>query len=263
MVLTPSNLIKKDSIYYKKVSSTFKYKKYEKIETWSKGTLENLIYIAARIGWKGLKKSEYTEKGPLFLSVHSLNHGKYVDFSEAYHLSEERYSESPEIILKNGDVLLCKDGAGIGKVGIVKKLPDQSTVNSSLLIIRGLNILDQEFLYYLFCGPSLQKIVAERITGSVTPHLFQRDIKKFELLIPPIEEQTQIVQEIESRFSVCDAVEKDLTANLQKAESLRQSILKQAFEGKLLTETEIEACKKEKDWEPAEDLLEKIGNYDT
>jgi type I restriction enzyme S subunit len=41
---------------------------------------------------------------------------------------------------------------------------------------------------------------------------------------------------------------------------MRQSILKMAFEGRLLTENELKVCKKEPDWEPAEVLLEKIKN---
>lgn len=248
----------KGSIYYKKISHDFKFFKDKQIPTWSRGTLDKLVYIAARIGWRGLKKDEYTFSGPLFLSVHSLNYGKYVDYSEAYHLSIERYKESPEIQLKEGDVLLCKDGAGIGKIGIVKDLPINGTVNSSLLIIRGMDVLNQEFLYYLFSGPDLQKIVFERITGSATPHLFQNDIRKFELLIPPIEEQHQIVKEIESRLSVCDKVEQTIKDSLTQAEALRQSILKKAFSGQLLTPQEIELCKQEPDYEPADKLLARI-----
>lgn len=248
----------KKSIYRKKISHEFDFSRDKVIKTWSQGTLDKLIYIAARIGWRGLKKSEYTEHGPLFLSVHSLNHGKYVDYSEAFHISEDRYIESPEIQLEEGDVLLCKDGAGIGKIGIVKDLPGPGSVNSSVLIIRGMGILNQEFLYYLFSGPKLQSIVSQRITGSTTPHLFQNDIRKFELLIPPMEEQLQIVQEIESRLSVCDKVEQSITESLEKAKALRQSILKKAFEGTLLSEQEIKACKAAKNYEPASVLLKKI-----
>lgn len=82
---------------------------------WTYGKLENLIYIAGRIGWRGLKAEEYTQEGPLFLSVYNLNYGDVVDFSNSYHINEERYIESPEIQLQNNDMLLVKDGAGIGK----------------------------------------------------------------------------------------------------------------------------------------------------
>jgi type I restriction enzyme S subunit len=47
----------------------------------------------------------------------------------------------------------------------------------------------------------------------------------------PIQEQHQIVQEIETRLSVCDKVEQSIKESLEKAEALRQSILKKAFEG--------------------------------
>ena len=69
-----------------------------------------------------------------------------------------------------------------------------------------------------------------------------------------------MIQEIESRLSVCDNVEKSISESLDKAEALRQSILKKAFEGNLLSTQEIEKCKTEPDYEPAAVLLEKIKN---
>lgn len=73
---------------------------------------------------------------------------------------------------------------------------------------------------------------------------------------PP--EQQAIVQEIETRLSVCDKIEQDIKENLEKAEALRQSILKKAFEGKLLNERELAEVRRAEDWEPAEVLLERI-----
>src|SRR5256885_12659606 len=91
-------------------------------EGWIGCTLGDHVYVAGRIGWRGLKAEEYTESGPILLSVPNLNYGDYVDFSKVYHLSEDRYRESPEIQLRGGDILLVKDGAGIGKLGFVKAL---------------------------------------------------------------------------------------------------------------------------------------------
>jgi type I restriction enzyme, S subunit len=71
-------------------------------------------------------------------------------------------------------------------------------------------------------------------------------------------EQQAIVQEIETRLSVCDKIEQDIIENLEKAEALRQSILKKAFEGKLLNEKELADVRGAEDWEPAEVLLERI-----
>ncbi|MFA7036067.1 MAG: restriction endonuclease subunit S, partial [Methanosarcina sp.] len=71
-------------------------------------------------------------------------------------------------------------------------------------------------------------------------------------------EQQTIVQEIETRLSICDKIEQDIETNLEKAEALRQSILKKAFEGKLLNERELAEVRGAEDWEPAEVLLERI-----
>jgi len=80
------------------------------------------------------------------------------------------------------------------------------------------------------------------------------------LVIPfcSLPEQNAIVEAIESRFSACDKLAETIDESLKKAKNLRQSILKQAFEGRLLSEDERAACRKEADWEPAEALLQRI-----
>jgi type I restriction enzyme S subunit len=221
---------------------------------WAHGKLEDWIYIAGRIGWRGLKAEEYTQEGPLFLSVYDLNHGR-VDLSHSNHISEERYNESPEIQLRNDDVLLVKDGAGIGKIGMVEGLNGKATVNSSLLVIRSSQVFEPRFLFYFLQGPRMQEVVKKRITGSATPHLFQRDIKKFDLFIPPLMEQDRIVEEIERCFSVASEVEETAINSLRQSEKLRQGILKRAFEGKLVSQDPND--------EPASVLLERIKSLKT
>ena len=60
------------------------------------------------------------------------------------------------------------------------------------------------------------------------------DIGNIEFLLPTLEEQHRIVQEIESRLSVADKMEESIAQSLQQAEALRQSILKKAFSGELV-----------------------------
>lgn len=86
----------------------------------------------------------------------------------------------------------------------------------------------------------------------------QGTVKAISVPTTSLENQNEIVQEIESRLSVCDKVEESITESLEKAKALRQSVLKKAFEGTLLSEQEIAACKTEPDYEPASVLLEKI-----
>lgn len=212
----------------------FEFSKSDEISTWADAILNNLIDINARIGWRGLTKDEYTNEGPLFLSVHSLNFGKSVVFKDANHISIERYEESFEIKLKKDDILLCKDGAGIGKIGIIKQLPDKATVNSSLLVIKAREVFIPDFLYYFLSGPMMQELINEKISGSGVPHLFQKDIKKFKLKVPPIKEQNQIVQELELRFTLSENLENSIIIGLRKTKAFRHAILKKAFKGELV-----------------------------
>ena len=146
----------------------------------------------------------------------------------------ERYNESQEIMLQENDILLAKDGAGIGKIGIVKNLTTQATVNSSLLVIRSLEAFLAKYLFYFLSGPELQNIAKERITGSATPHLFQKDIKKFILSVPPLEEQHEIVRRVEALFKIADQIEERYKKGRAYVDKLTQSILAKAFRGELV-----------------------------
>lgn len=196
---------------------------------WEQKQLGQLADLKGRIGWRGLTAKEYTESGPLFLSVHSLNYGDFVDFRDAFHISEERYLESPEIMLQENDILICKDGAGIGKVGIVRSLPDKATINSSLLLIRSGNNVVPKFLYHCLCSPYFQSIVSSRLNGATTPHLYQRDITEFPVTLPPLSEQQRIVAILDEAFDKIATARANTEKNLQNARALFDSHLQSVF----------------------------------
>lgn len=202
---------------------------------WAESKIGNLLYFAGRIGWKGLKAEEYTEEGPLFLSVYNLNDGDEVTYNRVYHITKERYEESPEIMVQVGDVLLTKDGAGIGKLGYVKELPQDATINSSLLLIRPGEVANPKYVFYLLSGPELQEIVRERITGSATPHLFQRDIKEFLIPIPPMDEQKEIVSILDDIFRKESKAYDVARMLIEQVDLMKKSILAKAFRGELGT----------------------------
>ena len=224
---------------------------------WTKIVLKDHVSIAGRIGWRGLKRSEYTDTGPFLLAVKDINSNGQIDYNGVKdHLSQFRYDESPEIKLQKYDILVTKDGT-IGKIGYVNILPYPTTVNSSILVVRPDPMILQKYLFHYFRSPFFQQIVQEKIKGIAIPHLFQYDIKKFHLRIPPLPEQRRIVQKIESIFSQIDAAKENLEKLALQMSSasgslvqLKSSVLKQAFEGRLVSQDPND--------EPVEILLKKI-----
>ena len=229
IIITEKNLENLEELLFSEIHNVITKGKSD----WQIYQLGNVTKLNGRIGWRGLTAKEYTQEGPLFLSVHSLNYGMYVDYRDAFHISNERYAESPEIMLKNNDILICKDGAGIGKCSIVGDLPKETTINSSILLIRCSNIILPEFLYYYLISHSFQKIVQTRLNGSTTPHLYQRDITEFPVFLPTLEEQHRIVKNLNkinsAYYNLLDYY-KGKKAALFK---LKQSILQKAFQGEL------------------------------
>jgi len=160
---------------------------------WDTNPLGNLLYIKGRIGWKGLKKSEYLEEGYAIINGEQIIDGK-VDWPNVGRIPKDRYDESPEIMLKEGDILMTKDGT-IGKLAYIDKLPEPATVASGVFVIREESqLLYQKYLYYFFRSHYFEHLIKSRTEGSVIPHLYQRDFTEMEIPLPERNEQIRIAQ---------------------------------------------------------------------
>lgn len=90
-------------------------KKFKKTEIgeipvdWEIRRLGDYAYIKARIGWRGLSASEYTQEGPLLIAGNHIN-GSNIMWDKCDHVSQFRYNEYPEIKLKNDDIIISKNG---------------------------------------------------------------------------------------------------------------------------------------------------------
>ena len=176
---------------------------------------------------------------------------------------ETNEDEIEKYALKTGDILLNTRNSYelVGKTGIVRNINETVVFNNNIMRIRVNESYDPYFICYQLISPFVRKQMDKfkKATTSVCA-LYQRNLFPLKLKVIDIKEQHQIVQEIESRLSVCDKVEESIIKSIEKAEALRQSILKKAFEGRLLSTQEIEKCKATPDYEPAAVLLEKIKN---
>jgi type I restriction enzyme, S subunit len=92
------------------------------------------VEVKGRIGWKGLKKEEYTNEGPFMISGNNLLN-REIRWEDCFHINEFRYQESPEIQLQLNDIIMTKDGT-IGRLGFIEDLPGPATINSTIVLIR-------------------------------------------------------------------------------------------------------------------------------
>lgn len=192
--------------------------------------LGDYLYIKGRIGWKGLKKSEY-----LPISDYRIINGESltlsgIDWNKAGYISAERYEESPEIMLNIGDILLSKDGT-IGKIGYVDKLDAPTSVASGIFVIRNTRQaeISTQFIYYLLKSKLFKAFIASRTEGSVIPHLYQKDFMEFEFQLPSPDDMKIFDNTTAAMFSL---VFSNLNEN-ERLIHLRDSLLPKLMSGEL------------------------------
>lgn len=180
-----------------------------------------------------------------------------ISFEKARFVDEETYLDRIRRLKPiENDILFSREGT-VGKAVIVPPKIDLC-LGQRMMMFRLKNEIMPKFFQSYILSPGFKAQYKPLIGGTTSPHLNIRDIRKLIIPVFALETQNTIVQEIDSRLSVADKLAETIQTSLQKAEALRQSILKKAFEGRLLSEAEVETCRKEADWEPAERLLERI-----
>jgi type I restriction enzyme S subunit len=226
-------------------------------------------------GWKWVKSGElysfvtsgsrgwaqyYSESGAIFIRITNLDFDSIeLDLKQdkIKYVNPPKGVEGKRTKVEEGDFLFSITGY-LGMFAIAPKL-DDAYVNQHVSLCRPTNGFNKKFFGYWAIAKSGGNYYINQLQkGATKAGLGLDDIQNFPVPFCSLKEQNQIVQDIEDRLSVCDKLEETIAQSLQKAESLRQSILKKAFEGKLLTKTELEEVRKAPDWEPAEKLLQRI-----
>lgn len=199
---------------------------------------------------------DYWENGTIPWVTSTVVNSDYVNEPSEL-ITERAIKETNCKIIPKGSLLVAMYGEGKTR-GKCSELNIDTATNQALagIILFEENIESKRFVKWFFIKNYEEMRLLS--SGGVQPNLNLSIIRNTAIPFPKLKEQHQIVREIESRLSVCDKVEESIAESFEKAKALRQSILKKAFEGKLLSEEEIAKCKREKDYEPAHILLERI-----
>jgi len=180
-----------------------------------------------------LKKEFYVEKGyKIYGQEQVINDDA---FYGDYYIDEEKYQELNSCKIKAFDILISLVGT-VGKVLLLPENCQAGIINPRLIKISlDKKIYSPKFFKYYFESSFVRSFHKAETRGTTMDVLNLGIIKTIPFPLCSIEEQNQLVQEIESRLSVADKMEESINQSLQQAEALRQSILKKAFEGKLIT----------------------------
>jgi type I restriction enzyme, S subunit len=182
-----------------------------------------------------LKKEIFVPKGYLvYEQNHAINNN--FDFGR-YFITMEKFEEMKGFSVKPGDLLISCSGT-IGKIAeIPKDNFREGIINQALLKITLDNSkVFNKYFIYLFESEIIQKYLTKVSRGVAIKNVPSvKELKEIKFPIPDsLDKQSAIVSSIESKFSIIDKVEQAVDNSLKKAEMLRKSILKSAFEGKLV-----------------------------
>jgi type I restriction enzyme, S subunit len=202
-------------------------------------------------GWKWVKSGElfsfvtsgsrgwakfYADKGAIFIRITNMNFGTLkLDLREEkiQYVNPPSNSEGIRTKVQEGDFLFSITGY-LGMFAIAPKL-ENAFVNQHVCLCRPKDGFDKKYVGYWIISKSGGILhLNKNQKGAVKAGLNLDDLKTFPVPICSIEEQQLIVSELEIKLTVCDKIEETISQSLQQAETLRQSILKMAFEGRLV-----------------------------
>lgn len=178
-----------------------------------------------------LKKHEHKTTGVPMLGIENIDSGKFIDGNKIF-VTPEKAAELKSFALKSGDIIISRSGT-VGELCVVPPRMEGALLSTNLMRVSldCQKVLPEYFIYLFQSKGIVLDQVKELCKGSTRIFLNQTILKQIQFPIPNVHEQLQIINTIESRLTFCDNIEKTVDTALAQADAMRQSILKQSFEG--------------------------------
>ena len=179
-----------------------------------------------------LKTADYTTSGIRVVRLENLKNGWFDDSKQSF-VTQEKYDTISGHTVYPSDLIMSTCISDSIKVCQLPEHVGFAVNKADCIGIRLKNNYIQRYvMYYLMTKTAYSSLVHE-VHGATRPRVNTTQIKGIPIPVCDLLVQCQVVANIESRLSVCDSIEETIDAALRQAEAMRQSILKQAFEGRV------------------------------
>lgn len=201
-------------------------------EHWSSYRIKYNTFLKGRIGWQGLKASEFLDEGYCLITGTDFDNNGGVNWDSCYRISKERFFEDKLLHVKEGDILITKDGT-VGKLALIKQLPEPASLNSHLLIVRQIsNLVNNVFLYYCLLCSIFKEFTKYHQTGSIMNSISQDLFGYFKCFVPPLTEQQEIASYLDKRCASIDASISKAQREIELLQEYKQSLITEVVTGK-------------------------------
>ena len=197
---------------------------------WVKINLAKNSRLKARIGWQGLTTVEYLDEGYSYLITGTDFKDGRINWNGCHYVNYDRYVQDPNIQVSNGDLLLTKDGT-IGKVAYISDLNRPATLNSGVFVVKPItDAYTAHFMFYVLKSSVFKDFLQQLSAGSTINHLYQKDLVKFNLYVPPTTEEQEAITGI--LFDMDLDIYK-LEEKLSKYQKIKQGMMEELLTGKV------------------------------
>ena len=197
---------------------------------WVKINLSKNSKLKARLGWQGLTTAEYLDEGYSYLITGTDFKDGQIDWNGCHYVDYNRYEQDPNIQVSNGDLLLTKDGT-IGKVAYVADLTRPVTLNSGVFLVKPItDAYIAHFMFYVLESSVFKDFLQQLSAGSTINHLYQKDLVKFDLYVPPTKEEQEAIAGI--LFDMDSDIHR-LEKKLSKYQKIKQGMMEELLTGKV------------------------------
>ena len=220
--------------------------------------LKQLVKLDGRIGFRGYTKQDIVERsnGVLAYSPTNILNNKIVNGKNDTYISQAKYEESPEIMVKKNNILFVKTGSTLGKSSLVRELTEPATINPQLIVIKTIHV-DSDYLAVYLLTDSIQKQIFQAKIGGAVPTLTETEIGKFVISLPSLAEQSAIG----SLFRTLDELLASYKDNLANYQSLKTTMLSKMFPkaGKTVPEIRLDGFEGEWEIKRADEIFKSVS----